>query len=1019
MWRFSEDDSWEDFAFDCVHFGDCCAATQLEVGKDLAADAGRDIDPVAADRIKADTYVDDGVTGGTVEEVARFKGVKSADGTFSGTIPQILGKGSFKMKAMVHSGDTDQEQIDKLGSSVFGYFWDVTRDELAAQFPVNLSKKRRSIRSEPNLTVEDIEKLGSVHLCKRNLLGFVNGFSDPLGIASPWYQKLKVQMKRLYMMEKPLSWDEPIPEQFRAEWIAVMVEALVQGVLPFPRSTRPSNATGLGPKVIGFGDGAVPGFGGGVYLQWQVKCEHEEDCGGVGDYDANLCISKGRVCPLRGYTVPRSELCGALLVSRLMLAVVTALCRMDECPVSAIMLLDTRCVISALEMTSSKMLPFFQNRLAEIHENFDCIAKKCEVEQVHWVQTDLNPADLLTRGTVKIEDIGPNSFHQKGPNFLSSPRDRWPVTRDFVPVEVPEVEVRHKSLNIFAALRAKVSKSDTDDTINIVKVVENLANYSNSVNKVHRILARVFRGWSYQEGDSVMGKKIITNPRALTLVAAEPTGSEVQRAKSFLLVHGMIATAQALSEGRLASLLPVRKGKLIVTTGRLGERNMTRLLGVSSLPILMSDCRVAYLYMVLAHEGESGLSSTAVEHHRGVVGTLARSRTYVWVVKGKNLAKQVVHNCPKCRRERRKLETQQMGMLKEAQLTVSPPWSYVSLDFAGPVLVGGEVQKRIRLKCWILVYVDQASRAVCLLLTTGYSTSDFLVKHREFCARKGDPRKIISDRGTQLVAGSIVVAKKDMPAQAYDWDKVTKDNKCSSWEFVPVGCQWRNQTEAMVKVLKTALHHALPTGQVLRYSEMVTLLARVAFSVNSRPLALGDVSETSQQEDELVPLTPNQLLLGHTTSEVPDMEYDDCDKFSARLNYIESVYTEWWRRWIQDVLPTLIPCRKWKDQKRNLQVGDVVMMEYKGSIVNDYRLALVSEVLPDERGIVRSVVVSYRKRDKREKPEVYRSKPLVSEKIGVQRLSLLQAVGEERPSGMVLFEWFVEISRIMIKLVKL
>ena len=113
----------------------------------------------------------------------------------------------------------------------------------------------------------------------------------------------------------------------------------------------------------------------------------------VGDYDVNLCMSKCRVCPMRGYTIPRSELCGALLVSRLLLAVVTALSRMEEAPASAVMILDSRCVKSNLEMNSSKVLPFFQNRLAEIHENLDAVAKKCEVEPVQWVQTDLNPAD--------------------------------------------------------------------------------------------------------------------------------------------------------------------------------------------------------------------------------------------------------------------------------------------------------------------------------------------------------------------------------------------------------------------------------------------------------------------------------------------------------------------------------------------------------------------------------------------------------------------------------------------------
>ena len=68
-------------------------------------------------------------------------------------------------------------------------------------------------------------------------------------------------------------------------------------------------------------------------------------------------------------------------------------------------------------MTSSKMLPFFQNRLAEIHENLDVVAKYCQVEKVHWVESALNPADLLTKGTASIRDIGPG----KGPIFFLPP----------------------------------------------------------------------------------------------------------------------------------------------------------------------------------------------------------------------------------------------------------------------------------------------------------------------------------------------------------------------------------------------------------------------------------------------------------------------------------------------------------------------------------------------------------------------------------------------------------------------
>ena len=87
----------------------------------------------------------------------------------------------------------------------------------------------------------------------------------------------------------------------------------------------------------------------------------------------------------------------------------------------------------------------------------------------------------------------------------------------------------------------------------------------------------------------------------------------------------MLDTAQSLTEGKLASLLPVRRDGVIVTTGRLGERNLSRLLGVSHLPILMAKSRIAFLYMTMAHEGESGLSNTAEKHHRGAVTALPRS----------------------------------------------------------------------------------------------------------------------------------------------------------------------------------------------------------------------------------------------------------------------------------------------------------------------------------------------------------------------------------------------------------
>ena len=240
----------------------------------------------------------------------------------------------------------------------------------------------------------------------------------------------------------------------------------------------------------------------------------------------------------------------------------------------------------------------------------------------------------------------------------------------------------------------------------------------------------------------------------------------------------------------------------------------------------------------------------------------------------------------------------------------------------------------------------------------------------------------------------------DLPVNKLDWQKVISVNTATDWQFVPVGSQHRNGlSEATVKILKKSLSLAIHPSVGLTYSELVTLLAKITFSINSRPLAVGYISPNSQQEDCLIPLTPNHLLLGRASLDAPDLEFDESNKFSARLSYIQEVFKAWWNRWIVDVLPTLVPCRRWKNIRKNLNRGDIVMMYYSGNLTDDYRIAKVVDVYKDKKGLIRTVKVSFRKRDRREPAGEYWKKPLTSEIVAVQRLSLLQAVGEPLPIG--------------------
>ena len=87
------------------------------------------------------------------------------------------------------------------------------------------------------------------------------------------------------------------------------------------------------------------------------------------------------------------------------------------------------------------------------------------------------------------------------------------------------------------------------------------------------------------------------------------------------------------------------------------------------------------------------------------------------------------------------------------------------------------------------------------------------------------------------------------------------------------------------------------------------------------------------------------------------------------------------------------------------------MMKYPGQLKDDYRIAKVIKVYPDQKGLIRTVRVTYRKRDKREPTEVYWKKRLMEEDVAIQRLSILQAAGEGFPTGGIADEYPIDVDQ--------
>ena len=167
--------------------------------------------------------------------------------------------------------------------------------------------------------------------------------------------------------------------------------------LTFGRCLRTTDVT-TDPELIIFCDSSMKAYGAVAYVRWKKQ---------NGTYCVKLLCSKNRIAPMRQISIPRLELCAAVLASRLR---VTIEGEMRYNYSRIIHITDSEIVRAQIQKESHRFNTFVGNRVAEIQS-------KTEPIEWYWASSKENNADLTTRECNPL-DLGTTSVWQRGPRFL-------------------------------------------------------------------------------------------------------------------------------------------------------------------------------------------------------------------------------------------------------------------------------------------------------------------------------------------------------------------------------------------------------------------------------------------------------------------------------------------------------------------------------------------------------------------------------------------------------------------------
>lgn len=884
LWRFDKNQPISEYRLCTVTYGTSSAPYQaLRTLQHLSTIEG-DQYPSAAHALMHDTFVDDILTGANTEAEAL---------NCQQELISLCAKGQFPLRKWASNSPVILQSVPAMDCSVTStVFFD---DELNTGLKI-LGMKWNPKHDYLSYNVHSQDTSPT----KRSILSDIARIFDPLGLLCPIIFLAKYLMQLLWTTG--VDWDAKIPEHISKIWLRFQQELHSLENLRIPRRITLDEPVSF--ELHSFSDSSEKGYAAAVYLR----------CMSGTTIICHLITAKSKVSPLKRVTIPRLELCGALLAAKLINHVAEVFSSRIKIEAQYAWT-DSTTTLAWIQSSPHRWNTFVANRTSQIQT-------LTPPSIWRYVSTKDNPVDCASRGLYPTELLQQSTWWH-GPNFLNQDSRLWPS-----PMVQP-----HDDLDMIETRRTVLLAAAPSHPIDDI-----LQRFS-SLPKIIRIVAYC--------------RRIIKKSQFTSLTCSPIELAQALHCIILIVQHQSFAEYikninQSMIRGtpKLRGLNPFFDDHGILRVG--GRLALTDLPYDQKHPILLPKShRFTQLLIDDFHQQY---------HHVGTTTLHGIIQQQYWIISGRQVIKSRLNRCVNCYKLRPKFIQPLMGDLPRFRLQQVKPFFITGVDYAGPIPLKSSTGRRnVPGQAYICLFVCMTTKALHLEVASNLSTDTFLLAFSRFIARRGPVQQMHSDCGTTFKGASRLFQPVDLFTQSKEHQEKCQQYLATrniTWHFNPPSApHFGGLWEAGVKSVKTLLHRTIGLHR-LRYEELNTLLCRIEATLNSRPLGV-----LSTDPKDFEPLTPNHFLTlsSSTDSADPNLENVPMSKLQ-RWRLIKDIHSHFWRRWKNEYLHSLQRRSKWISSTDSLQLNTLVLIREPTTPLV-WKLGRVLKLHPGHDGISRVATI--------------------------------------------------------------